>query len=158
LNLSRERNQPLQLLLTRYALERLLYRLSLTPYRDRFILKGAMLMTTWFQDPFNPTQDLDLLGFGNPDPDAMLAVFREVYAVAADDGVGFDGGALSVEHIREDLEYGGLRLKTNATLDGACIRVLIDIGFGDAVESEELEPPVLLDLPSPRLRAYRPEM
>jgi len=157
LNLSRERNQPFQLLLTRYVLERLLYRLSMTEHRDRFVLKGAMLMTTWFEDPFRPTQDLDLLGSGNPDPDAMLAVFREVCAVAADDGVVFDGAALTIEHIREEMEYGGLRLKTNAALDGARIRVLVDIGFGDVAEPEELELPVLLDLPAPKLRAYRPE-
>ena len=157
LNLSRERSQPFQLLLTRYVLERLLYRLSRTEHRDRFVLKGAMLLTTWLQDPFRPTQDLDLLGFGNPDPDAMLAVFREVCAVAVDDGVVFDVAALTVENIRDDMEYGGLRLKTFAALDGARVRVLVDIGFGDAAEPEERELPVLLDLPAPRVRAYRPE-
>ena len=153
LNLSRERNQPFQLLLTRYVLERLLYRLSLTAHCDRFVLKGAMLMTTWFENPFRPTQDLDLLGFGNPEPEAMLGVFREVCRVVVEDGVIFDSDALTIEHIREELEYGGLRLKTNATLDGARVRVLIDIGFGDAVEPQERYLPVLLDLPAPRVRA-----
>lgn len=157
LNLSRERNQPFQLLLTRYVLERLLYRLSLTAHRDRFVLKGAMLMITWFNDPFRPTQDLDLLGFGNSEPEAILAVFREVCGIVADDGVVFDGDALTVEHIREEMEYGGLRLKTNAMLDAARIRVLVDIGFGDAVEPQERDLPVLLDLPAPRMRAYPPE-
>ncbi|MFM9939775.1 MAG: nucleotidyl transferase AbiEii/AbiGii toxin family protein [Hyphomicrobiaceae bacterium] len=157
LNLSRERNQPFQLLLTRYVLERLLYRLSLTAHRERFVLKGAMLMTAWLDNPFRPTQDLDLLGFGNPEPGAMLDVFGEVCRVVADDGVVFDHDALSVEQTREDLEYGGLRLKTNATLDGARIRVLVDIGFGDAVEPQERDLPVLLDLPAPRLRTYPPE-
>ncbi len=65
LKLSRERDQPFKSLLTRYVLERLLHRLSKTPYRDRFVLKGAMLMTTWFDMPFRPTRDLDLLGFGD---------------------------------------------------------------------------------------------
>ena len=157
LKLAQQRDQPFQILLTRFVLERLLYRLSLSPHRDRFVLKGAMLMTSWFQDPFRPTQDLDLLGFGNPDPDGLLAVFREVCSVTADDGVIFNAAGLTIEQIREDTEYGGLRLKTNATLDGARIRVLVDIGFGDAVEPEELVLPVLLDLPAPTLRAYRPE-
>lgn len=157
LNLSRARNQPFQLLLTRFVLERLLYRLSLTAHADRFVLKGVMLMTTWFEDPFRPTRDLDLLGTGNPDAEGMLAIFRAVCGVAADDGVVLDGAALSIETIREDLTYGGLRLKTNATVGGARIRVVVDIGFGDAVEPEEREIPVLLDLPAPRLRAYRPE-
>ena len=155
LNLARERNQPHELLLTRYALERLLYRLSTTKHRERVVLKGAMLMTMWFDDPFRPTRDLDLLGFGDSDPQAMLAVFREICAVE-NDGAVFDVAGLQLDLIRENLEYGGLRIKTNATIGGARVRVVIDIGFGDAVEPgiTELELPVLLDLPAPRLRAY----
>ena len=157
LNLARQRKQPFQVLLTRFVLERLLFRLSTTPHRDRFVLKGAMLLTSWFTDPLRPTQDLDLLGYGNSDADAMLAIFREVCAVPADDGVTFDAAALTVEAIREELEYGGLRLKTNAVIDGARVRVIVDIGFGDAVEPTEMVLPVLLDLPAPTLRAYRAE-
>ena len=159
LKLSKDRNQPFQLLLTRYVLERLLYRLSSTTHRDRFVLKGAMLMTTWFDDPFRPTQDLDLLGFGDRDPEAILAVFREICAIKANDGVAFDVQALTIDRVRDELEYGGLRIKTNATLDGARIRVVIDIGFGDAIEPglNDVDMPVLLDLPSPRLRAYPQE-
>jgi predicted nucleotidyltransferase component of viral defense system len=158
-NLATLRNQPFQLLLTRYVLERFLFRLSRTSHRDRFVLKGAMLMTAWFEDPFRPTQDLDLLGMGHPDPEAMLAIFREICAVGANDGVVFDVQALIIDRLREDLEFGGLRIKTNATVDGARIRVLIDIGFGDAVEPGlvELDMPVLLDLPAPNLRAYARE-
>ncbi len=156
LNLARERNQPFDLLLTRYVLERLLHRLSTTKYRDRFVLKGAMLMTTWFDMPFRPTRDLDLLGFGDDDPEAILATFGEIFAVELDDGVQFDADALTIDHIRDESEYGGLRLKTNAMIAEARVRVTIDIGFGDAVEPEiaELDLPVLLDLPSPRIRAY----
>lgn len=157
LNLARQRGQPFQVLLTRFVLERLLYRLSLTSHRNRFVLKGAMLLTSWFADPLRPTQDLDLLGFGNSDADAMLAVFREVCAVEVEDGVTFNVGGLIVEPIREELEYGGLRLKTHATIDEARIRVVVDVGFGDAVEPTEMDLPVLLDLPAPRLRAYPPE-
>src|SRR5882762_6460617 len=92
LNIARERGQPFELLLTRYVLERLLYRLSTTKHRERFVLKGAMLMTTWFDDPLRPTRDLDLLGFG--DPDEMLGIFREICAVELDDGVVFDVAGL----------------------------------------------------------------
>jgi hypothetical protein len=154
LNLARQRNQPFELLLTRYVLERLLYRLGSTRHRDRFVLKGAMLMTAWFDNPARPTRDVDLLGFGDPAPDAILAVFREVCSVVEDDGVLFDADALAIERIRDELEYGGLRIKTNATVGGARVRVVIDIGFGDAVEAAEMELPALLDLPPPRLRAY----
>jgi len=159
LNIARERQQPFDLLLTRYVLERLLYRLSKTSHRARFVLKGAMLITTWFDDPLRPTRDLDLLGFGDSDPQAMIHIFQEVCAVKADDGVEFDVAALEIDRIREELEYGGLRIKTTATIGGAKIRVAIDIGFGDAVEpaAVEVELPVLLDLPPPRLRAYARE-
>ncbi len=156
LTLANERRQPNDLLLTRYALERFLYRLSTTRHHDRFVLKGAMLMTTWFENPFRPTRDLDLLAYGDPEPEAMLAVFREICAVEMDDGVVFDVAALAVDLIREEHEYGGLRIRTDAAIAGARVRVVIDIGFGDAIEpgAAEIDLPVLLDLPAPRLRAY----
>jgi hypothetical protein len=114
------------------------------------------LSSTWFDEPHRPTRDLDLLGFGDPDPGVMLAAFREICAIELDDGVAFDLKALGVDRIREELEYGGLRIKTNADVGGARVRVAIDIGFGDVVEPGfvETELPVLLDLPPPRLRTY----
>lgn len=156
LTLAREKGQAFDLLLTRYATERLLYRLSTTPHRDRFVLKGAMLITTWFDDPHRPTRDVDLLGYGDPAPEPMLAVFKEICAVKESDGILFDVAALRIDLIREQLEYGGLRLRTTARLAGARITVVIDIGFGDAIEPgvEEINLPVMLDLPAPRLRAY----
>ena len=159
LKLAKERGQTFELLLTRYALERLLYRLSTTKYRERFVLKGAMLMTTWFDTKFRPTRDLDFLGFGDPEPDKVRDVFREICGVAQDDGVVFDADALKVERNREELEYGGLRLKTQAFIDGARVSVVIDVGFGDATQPglDEIEYPVLLDAPAPKLRGYRPE-
>ncbi len=159
LTLAREKGQVFDLLLTRYVIERLLYRLCTSPHRDRFVLKGAVLMTTWFDDPHRPTRDVDFLGHGDPAPEPMLAVFREICAIEQNDGVVFDVDALRVELIREELEYGGLRLRTIARLAGARITVVIDIGFGDATEPgvEEINLPVLLDLPAPRLRAYARE-
>jgi hypothetical protein len=132
----------------------LLYRLSTTPHRDRFALKGAMLLTTWFNDPNRPARDVDFLGHGDPAPEPILAVFHEICTVEEKDGVTFDVDALRVELIREELEYGGLRLRTTARLAGARIAVVIDIGVGDAIEPgvEEINLPVLLDLPAPRPR------
>src|SRR5450755_1443482 len=159
LNLAREKNQAMDLLLTRYAIERLLYRLSISKHADRFILKGAVLVTTWFDDPHRPTRDLDLLGFGDAAPDAMLALFAEIAEVAADDGLTFDTDSLRVDLIREHLDYGGVRLRINATLAVARIPVVIDIAFGDALEpgAEDVDLPVLLDFPRPHLRAYARE-
>jgi len=90
LNLAHARGQPMELLLTRYALERLLHRLGLSPHRERFVLKGAMLLATWFDEPHRATRDVDLLGFGEAAADALLDTFREIMAVEVDDGVIFD--------------------------------------------------------------------
>jgi predicted nucleotidyltransferase component of viral defense system len=78
LNLAKQRNQPFEVLLIRYTLERLLYRLSKSKHREKFVLKGAMLMRHWLDDPHRPTRDLDLLGFGDCDPDLTLKHFREI--------------------------------------------------------------------------------
>ena len=159
LNLAHARGQPMDLLLTRYALERLLHRLSLSPHRERFVLKGAMLLVTWFDEPHRATRDVDLLGFGDATEDALLSTFREIMAIEADDGVHFDLKNLRIDAIREELEYGGSRLRTTAALAGARIPITVDIGFGDAIApgTEDVNLPVLLDMPSPRLRAYPPE-
>jgi predicted nucleotidyltransferase component of viral defense system len=154
LNLARQTNQPFDVLLTRFVHERLLYRLSHSPHADRFVLKGAMLLTTWLPETARGTRDLDLLGFGDASEQRILGIFREVLATAGDDGVAFDLDALQVRPIREDLEYGGVRLRGTASLSGARIAVVVDIGFGDSVEPG-LE---TIDYPAaPRLRAYAPE-
>lgn len=159
LNLAKASGQSFDLVLTRFALERLLYRLAQSRHSGRFVLKGAMLLMIWLDDPPRGTRDLDLLGFGDPNPDAMLATFREILGLEAADGVSFDVEALRVDRIREELEYGGLRLRTTASVSGARIGVTIDIGFGDTLEPgpELLDYPTMLDLPSPRLRAYARE-
>lgn len=159
LNHARAHDLAFDLVLTRYVLERLLYRLSRSAAADRFVLKGAMLVMTWFDAPHRGTRDLDLLGFGEPDPDALVRLFQDLFAAPEEDGLVFDIAALRADLIREDLEYGGVRLRTTATLDGARIRVTVDIGFGDAIEPglELIDYPVLLDLPPPRLRAYARE-
>lgn len=159
LNLSKANGQSFDLVLTRFALERLLFRLSQSPHADRFVLKGAMLMMSWFDDPHRGTRDLDLLGFGDPSEAAMLATFRDILAQDAEDGVMFDPDTLRVDRIREELDYGGLRLRAIASVGGARINLTIDIGFGDALEpgAEVVDYPVMLDLPAPRLRAYARE-
>jgi predicted nucleotidyltransferase component of viral defense system len=159
LNVAQSRNQPFELVLTRFVNERLLYRLSQSEHRSRFVLKGAFLLTTWLRDPHRATRDLDFLGFGDPAPAAVLETFRQICAKPIDDGVQFDLKALRIDRIREELEYGGLRVRTMAVVGGARVHVIVDIGFGDSVEPglDDIELPVLLDMPAPRLRAYTPE-
>lgn len=157
--LAREKGINLELLLVRYAHERLLYRLGQSKYRHRFILKGAMLQTIWLADPFRPTRDLDLLGHGDSDPDSLQTVFGEILVIERADGVVFDLDGLSVEPIREETEYGGQRIETTARIAGAQLRVRIDLGFGDAItpDADEIAYPVLLDQPAPKIRAYPKE-
>jgi hypothetical protein len=154
---SREERTDFQILLTRYALERLLYRLSRSEHRNRFILKGAMLFVTWVDAPFRPTRDLDLLGYGDNTPEAIGDTFRAILTQPVDDdGVAFDIAGLEAASIREDLEYGGVRVRTQATIAGARIPIQVDVGFGDAITPGpiEIEYPALLDAPAPHLRAY----
>ena len=159
LNNARAQGQAFDLVLTRYALERLLYRLSRSAAANRFVLKGAMLVMTWLKAPHRGTRDLDLMGFGDPNPGALVDLFRKVMAAPEPDGLVFDIEGLRAEPIREDVEYGGVRLRTRATLDGARISISVDVAFGDAIEpdAELIDYPVLLDLPAPRLRAYARE-
>lgn len=158
-NRSRETGQSLELILTRYALERLLYRLGASDFADRFVLKGAMLLTSWFTDPHRATRDLDLLGFGDPNPNAIVTTFNQVLAAKVQDGVDFDLDTMRVGPIRDALEYGGLRLRTTASIGGARIAIAIDIAFGDVLEpdAEIIDYPCILDFPAPRLRAYARE-
>lgn len=129
MNLSRSTGRPFESLLVHYALERLLYRLTRTEHAERFVLKGAMLLTTWLEIPLRATRDIDFLGFGEPSAEGMLQVFRDVLAVEGKDSVVFDVEGLKVDRIREEVAYGGLRLQTTALIDQARVKVTIDIGF-----------------------------
>jgi predicted nucleotidyltransferase component of viral defense system len=159
LQLSKANGQSYELVLTRFALERLLYRIGRSQHSGRFVLKGAMLMMSWFDDPHRRTRDIDFMGFGDPNPDAMVEVFRDILTLQFTDGVEFDPGSLRIDRIREELEYGGLRLRAGAAIGGAQLGVTIDIGFGDATEPgiEILDYPAMLDFPHPSLRAYARE-
>jgi hypothetical protein len=157
LNRARERGEDFSLILTRYALERFLYRLSLVPARDAYWLKGALLFDLWFDVPHRPTRDADFLGFGPADVEALAGTMREICGIAADDGMEFDPASISTEEIREDARYGGLRVKLLGRLGNACCTVQLDVGYGDAVTPgpEEVAYPTLLDdQPPPRLRVY----
>ncbi|HKX45828.1 MAG TPA: nucleotidyl transferase AbiEii/AbiGii toxin family protein [Planctomycetota bacterium] len=146
--------------LARYAAERLLYRLSRSPHAERFVLKGALMLLVWLGETIRPTRDADLLGFGDLDPDSIRRTFSELCALAVEpDGLVFDVDSLRVAPIRLEDEYGGQRVSLVARLGRARLRVQVDVGIGDAVvpEPEWIEYPSLLELPSPRLRAYRPE-
>lgn len=157
LNKSKERKEDFQYLLTRYAAERLLYRLSKSRYSNQFILKGASLFFIWEENPHRPTNDVDLLGLQQGSPETLRDIFRDICtAPIEDDGLIFDGNSIEAAEIREDTAYGGIRVVLRALVENAKISLQIDIGFGDAVtpKARIASYPVILDFPAPVLRVY----
>ncbi|RRH80388.1 nucleotidyl transferase AbiEii/AbiGii toxin family protein [Variovorax beijingensis] len=149
--------QDFNLTLTHYGLERLLYRLSVSPHAANYLLKGALLFSLWYDQPHRPTRNADLLGFGPDDLDTAVAAFREICQIEVEDGIAFDPASVNGSVIRKEAGYGGVRIDLRAKLDGARIALQVDIGFGDAVTPapEAVSYPVLLeDLPAPQLRSY----
>jgi len=157
-NRAREQGEDFDLTLSRYAVERFLYRLSRSPCADGFVLKGAHLFSLWTGSPHRMTRDLDVLGRGAPDLPRLEAVFRAVCAQTAEpqDGIEFLTDSVKGEEIREGAEYQGLRMRLAYDIAGARGTLQVDIGFGDAVTPAPalVEYPSLLDLPASRLRAY----
>jgi len=155
--LSQKRGEPFDLILTRYGIERLLYRISRSAYADRFLLKGAMLFRVWKDSSHRPTRDLDLLGFGPAETNDLESIFRELCSLPVDpDGLMFLSATVKAEVIREEAVYGGIRVTVEARLENAKIPIQCDVGFGDAVtpEPDHIEFPALLDFPAPQLRSY----
>lgn len=151
------RGEDFNLLLLRYGIERLLFRLSQSSHAGRFLLKGAMLFVVWDEKTHRPTRDLDLLGFGPSEKGDLLRVFQDVVTTpVVDDGLVFQPETVRAEEIREDSTYGGVRVRLMAKLGSAELPVQIDIGVGDAVTPapETVRFPTLLDFPAPLIRAY----
>ena len=157
LNVAKAQGVDFNQVLVRFALERILYRLTQSPHADRFLLKGALLFTLWYDMPHRATRDADLLGFGASDLESVAQVFREIAGLKVDDGIVFDSASVAVEEIRKETGYGGVRVVIASELAKARSKTQIDVGFGDAVTPGPVDSvyPVLLDdLPAPRLRAY----
>lgn len=156
LNLSRERHEAFDFVLQQYVIQRLLYRLSVSDYRDQFLLKGAMLFLVWTGDLHRPTKDIDLLGFGASDVDSLVADFKVICGLDTNDGLDFDVESIQGTQIKKDALYRGVRVAGIAYLEKARINLQVDIGFGDAVtpNAEVAVIPSFLDLPSPEMKIY----
>lgn len=157
LTLAKTRSDDYSLLLNRFALERLLCRLSVSPYASRFVLKGALLFALWYDDPHRPTRDADLLGFGPDDAENLIATFRDIAGIDLNDGTVFDHESVRADAIRQDNTYGGTRIHLVARIGSARCGLQIDVGFGDAVTPEAQTvafPTLLKDFQAPVLRVY----
>ena len=159
-NLARSQKEDFQELLSRYARERLLYRLSVSDYQERFVLKGALLFAYWTGAPHRPTRDMDLLGQGPPEIALLEKVFRDLAQKEVQpDGLIFQSESVRGERIKDEEKYEGVRLHMIALLEKARITVQVDVGFGDRVVPgpEEIDFPTLLDFPAPHLKSYTRE-
>jgi len=156
-NQARSSHRPFQEVLQYYGLERFLYRFSQSQHRERFLLKGALMLRVWEAPESRPTRDIDFLGYVDNEIESLEGIVREVCDVAVeDDGLTYDASTVAGERITEDADYEGVRLKFNGYLERARIPMQLDIGFGDVVHplAEEKDYPTLLEFPAPRLRTY----
>ncbi len=153
LNEARRSGRPFNEMLQYFAMERFLYRLSLTPHERRFLLKGAMMLRVWRVPLSRPTMDIDLLGRTVNQPEQIVAAMQAVRAATVEpDGLHFDPTSMTGEPIAEDAEYQGVRATFRASLGNARISMRIDVGFGDIVRPrpQAIELPTILDFPAPR--------
>lgn len=158
LNLARNEGRVYTVVLVRYALERLLYRLSISRHNGSFILKGGMLVTQWIDGSSRETTDMDFLAHGDPNPEHLREIFDELLSIEAGDGLVFDRKSLRTGVIREEMEYGGIRLKVDAYLERSRISITVDTGFGDALAdgSRTMAYPSMLGMEEPVIRIYPP--
>lgn len=160
-NKARERGESFNFVLIRFGLERLIYRLSQSKFKNRFVLKGALLFEVWSEVPHRSTKDIDLSASGVKSPAKFERIFKEVCATESnsEDGLIFIQDSVSGEYIRSEHAYGGVRIRLTATLGDAKIPLQIDIGIGDIIvpKPEEIEYPSLLGMTTARIRAYHQE-
>jgi predicted nucleotidyltransferase component of viral defense system len=160
LNRARQTDRPFNELLQYYAMERFLYRLSKSRYKDKFILKGALMLIYWEAPISRPTADIDLLGYLDSEVDTVVSIMKDICGQqVVPDGMIFHTESVSGERIIEGAEYQGVRVKARGGLGNAMVMAQIDVGFGDVVIPfpEKMTYPVILDFPAPRLLGYSRE-
>ncbi|AMQ28670.1 TPA: nucleotidyl transferase AbiEii/AbiGii toxin family protein [Legionella pneumophila] len=156
-NIAVKEGSDFNAVLTRYGLERLLYRIGESEYSNQFLLKGALLFNLWYDMPHRPTKDIDLLGFGDNDLAYIKQTFSKICSIFADDGISFLSESVTVDTIKKDGGYTGARVELFGELAKAKIKIQIDIGYGDAVTPGPIDahyPVLLSDLPAPKIRTY----
>lgn len=157
LNRAKQTGDDYQVLLASFCFERFLHRLGMSGVRDRFILKGAMLLRLWSDRPYRATRDLDLTRRGDGSHEAIREDIRRICSTSVEeDGVVFDPDAIRIEAIRAEDEYAGSRVTLPARSGTARLTLQIDVGLGDAVwpEPQRCVYPALLDFPAPEVLAY----
>lgn len=156
-SIARAENTDFDALLLRYLQERFLYRLGISKFSSRFVLKGGLFLVCLQMPKSRPTKDIDFLAEEiKNDPAELERIFAAIAGMAYDDGVQFLPSSISSETIKEDADYEGIRLKIDATLGQARQRLQMDIGFGDIIipQAIQMEFPTILPEESPKVKAY----
>ena len=157
LNIAKNKGVDFNLLLIRYGIERFLFRLSISPYVNEFVLKGANLFLVWKVENYRVTKDTDLLKLGSADANRIKEIFKEICKIDySQDGISFNYSTIKVIPIRDFQGLEGLRVILKGKLHHAVIPLQIDIGFGDVVTPriKTINFPTLLGFPQPRIKAY----
>lgn len=160
LQVAQASNRPFQEVLQYYAMERFLFRLSVSPHVEKFILKGALMMTAWGAPATRPTRDIDLLGYVPNQVESLVEIIREVCCQEVEpDALSFDPTTAIGIVIKADADYEGVRVTFRGSLQNMPIPMQIDIGFGDIVFPAPTitEYPVILNHARPKLRGYSRE-
>lgn len=157
LNISNESKRDYNALLRHYFQERFLYRVSISPYRSSLVLKGAFLLMTKDVSKFRPTKDIDFLGISLSNKiEECAEIVKEIASINVEDGVEFLTANITCKKIKEDSEIEGVRVHIPYKMDTIKGYFSIDIGYGDIITNGpyEIEFPVLLDFPSPKILVY----
>ena len=155
-HLSDQSREDYNFLLQRYVAERFLYRLGESQHREKFVLKGAMLLALWGGGTYRPTRDLDFTAYGNSWKEHLRGSLQEICSIPAEDGVVFVKEELKLESIRDQAAYNSFRARLKAKLGSALISLQIDIGFGNAIQPSPIdsEYSTLLGHSPPQIRVY----
>lgn len=157
LNIAKKSNRDYNALLNQFFQERFLYKLSLSPYQNNFILKGALLLMTYDIEKTRPTKDIDFLGKSiKNDVESLKDIIQEICSIKTDDGIEFIKEKISAELIKEEAEYGGVRIHIPYQMHTIKGVIQIDVGFGDKIIKgpTKIEFPTLLDMPAPLINVY----
>lgn len=152
-NMTKETGINPQILITKYMIERLLERLSVSKYKDRFILKGGMLISSLIGYELRSTMDVDTTIKSIPLSEENLHnIFNEITKIKIDDNVSFK--IKSIRYIREESEYGGMRVSIDGIIDKTIIPFKVDVTTGDAITPKEIEYDYELMLEDKKINLY----
>lgn len=160
LNLAQQTKRPFNEVLTYYMIERFIHRLSKSPYKSRFVLKGALMFIVWDLSDTRPTRDIDLLGKTHNTAENIKQIIQEICCIECpEDAAIFMTDSVECEPIQEQNEYQGIRAYFNGQLSKAKTRMQIDIGFGDIVfpKPSNVNYPTMLGMTAPAILGYTPE-